>query len=415
MKHLFLVLLLISTLSWGIGAEANISNVVYEDARTCSKDRLYFETGLKKMPDFMKKLRPKQPEAELPLECMVHTQKNFMSSAQKGKSRFFAACQGPNASPVRGSKIHCLTEEYMNSVYNAFVDVTDCLNLPQKDLYIKLSHESGFHINTFGGNGDTGIGQMTGVAITEVVRSMQRTAYPAEFKESKKSSCQRILQTSTTMQKVNPDIEQRCNLIHVPESPYRNMMYAGLYNRTLMMAIAGISYVGGRDVIIQADGSQVEIKEGQDFEPAGYIGKYQMKKNLKLLGIEKPDMHALVRALVMLGYNTGPGKASEYFSVYLKKRLAQKAKLKSSDVDFLVTDFVKNWQKHTLAYMRTKSANATLSAGRKNGHMKSLPEFLMVIQESGAPGYLSYIAEKHKAMIETMGDKRCVSDKYLHL
>ena len=59
----------------------------------------------------------------------------------------------------------CVTEEYSTAVYNAFVDVTQCLNIPQKELLPKFFNESGMHINAFGGGKDAGVGQLTEAAI----------------------------------------------------------------------------------------------------------------------------------------------------------------------------------------------------------------------------------------------------------
>ena len=102
-------------------------------------------------------------------------------------------------------------------------------------------------------------------------------------------------------------------------------------------------------------------------------------------------------------------------SVYLKKRLQAKKWLTPADVDFLSTDFMKNWQK--IVGGRAKKASKlppALASARKIAYTKSLPEFLMIIQDSGSPGYLSKVALKHKELLQQMGDERCVSPNFIH-
>ena len=374
------------------------------------------------MPESMREVREFFPEAQVGRECIALVMRSFLSSGQKFKSQSFAKCPNSKGRPVRGVKIHCMTEPYVNTVYNSLVDVSDCLNIPQADLIAKLSNESGLHMNTFGSKGDAGIGQLTASAIDAALepywleggRISVREYYIENMRNSTKDSCRRVMQNPSAYEKITSVVGQRCNLINTPENPLRNLLYTGMYYRILKHHVAGIKYINGNDIISNSDGL-TPLPEDKDFKAGGLIEKFEIRKNLIALGIKNPDMHAVERAIVMLGYNAGPAKAAEYFSVYLKKRLQNKKWLSETDVDFLSTDFMKTWQK-MVGGMAKKASNqsAALAKARKTAHTKSLPEFLMIIQNSGSPGYLSKVALKHKELLEQMGDERCVSPNFIH-
>lgn len=212
---------------------------------------------------------------------------------------------------------------------------------------------------------------------------------------------------------INSDVTKRCNLINPPENPYRNLLYTGIYYRNLLHTVAGVRYVAGKDFIETSKGLE-EVHPNESFEPGGRLGQHGTIKKLQSLGLSKPDVHAVVRAMVMLSYNAGPGKAPEYFNTYLDKRIREKRMLKPTDVDFLVTDFFEKWSKITGGRAKKNPVGGALGEARRVGHTKSLPEYLMVIQDSGAAGYITRVAEKHKELIKLMGDDRCVSDNFIH-
>jgi hypothetical protein len=410
--------------------------IAYEDDRVCTPDRRYFEKPFALMPNWIKEERKPFPEAQFGRECVALVQKTFLSSAQKVKSQLFTTCGNTvswkkngklvtaiSNEPRRGNKIACVTKDYVNSVYNAFVDVSDCLNIPQHDLLAKLYNESGLHLNTYGPNGDTGLGQLTEPAINSILQPYYREGgritvrdyFLAQVGRSDKASCQRIINYPAAFQKVDTAKSNRCSLIQPPENPYRNMLYTGLFYRASLSHIADIKYIAGKDYLKLANGELQEVVPGKDFEPGGLIAEYEIKSMLKQLGLKNPDMHAVVRALVTLGYNAGPGKAPIYLKVYLKKRLAAKKYLKPGDVDFLLTDFIRTTSKLVgpIAKEDKKVKPAVLSA-RQSAYLKSIPEFFMLVQDSGAPGYLSRVAEKHKELQRLMGNDKCVSKDFIH-
>ena len=396
-------------------------SVSYEDEKTCGPDRNYYSAALKKMPDFMREVRDNFIEAQVGRECVAYIMRTFLSSAQKAKSSSFVRCSTVKVPPVRGNKIHCVTEPYVNSVYNALVDVSDCLNINQADLLAKLANESGLHINAFGKFGDTGIGQLTGDAISTALQPYWLVGgrvklidyFTNEMALSNKPSCKRILSIPANYQKVSLDLSTRCSLMSPPENPYRNMLYTGLYYRASLHQIAGVKYVAGDDVVDNKDGVSA-MPADKDFKPGGLLEDFEIRKNLIALGLKDPDMKAVERAVVMLGYNAGPGTAANYLNIYLKKRVQNKVMLKETDVNFLTTDFLSKWQKSISLLITKKKVSAELAAARKTAHTKSFPEFLVLMQNAGAPGYLSRVAVKHKELLEKMGDERCVTPNFIH-
>jgi hypothetical protein len=430
-------------------AEFASATLEYETENTCSEDRLYLLPGFADMPDWMKEERDPFPEAQFSRDCALLAMKVISSAAQKKKSYLFTKCSvktpitqesqrkvkgkwiktskiigyaesdvmSPEGEPTRGYKAPCMTKEYVNSIYNAFVDTSECFNMHQTDLLSKLFNESGLHVNIYGGLGhDAGIGQLTGTAINSVLekywleggKTTVLDYYKAEIEKTGKNSCHRLLLFPPAFERINPSSTNRCSLISTPENPYRNLVYTAMFYRTMLHGIAGIKYQYGKDYVETPRGLQ-EVLPGENFEPGGWLAKYEIKKNLKRLGIKNPDMSAVTRSMVMLGYNAGPHKAVSYLDTYLRNRLKGKKPLylKSKDLDFTLTDFLKS--------LKPVVANGgdALARARKTAHLKSLPEFLMLVQESGTPGYISRVAEWRKYLITYMGDNRCVSNYFI--
>ncbi len=486
--------------------------VAYEDDLSCTEDRKYLQPAIEEMrfqnPWIAEERKP-FPEAAFGRECLVLVMKYAYSSAQLQKSSAFTSCVNvkeirepdkrikdpktgkmiikkgrileidytqvrSSGAPERGRKAPCVTRDYANSVYNAFVDASDCFNMHQKDLLAKLMNESGMHINAYGAGDDTGIGQLTGEAIRAGFepyfqsgsRTTVREYLLREAGKSNKKSCQRILDFPAAYEKIDSSTTNRCSLMMPPENPYRNMVYTAVFYRSLLNELAGIRYIGGKDFVDGPLGMQ-EVVPGTDFDPGGWIKRLNMKRNIKILlelgvrqektreieqdlakkkvnkklwaniikkelpkameevTIPEPDMHALTRALVILGYNSGPAAAAKVFDAYLKKRVETKRGLKPSELDFLVTDFrnkkipaMGNKTLNQVAFAAVQSdasAKAYMENLRRTAYTKSLPEFLLIHQDQGFPGYLTVVGEKHKALEKQMGNKSCVSETFIKL
>lgn len=506
--------------------------IAYDDDLNCAIDRMYLQPAIEKMNyDFpwVTAERKPFPEAAFPRECAVFVMKFANSGAQLYSTPAFTNCidvkeirdpdknvwnprtkkietkpgkltgmdymdqrawgrpnQGADYDEIKeareqgiklkttGRKMPCVTKQYANSVYNAFVDVSDCFNLHQKDLLAKLMNESGLHINIYGPNHDTGLGQLTGEAIRAGFEPYYQSGGPRttvreyllkQAQESNKASCRRILNFPQAIDKIDSQTANRCSLMMPSENPYRNMFYTAIFYRTLLNQIAGIRYVAGKDKVETPAGLE-EVVPDKNFVPGGVIKKFEMREHLKALfelqirqektkeieagltkkKIEKakwksiiakelpkemakvtvpePDMHGLTRALVILAYNAGPTEAAGLFNVYLKKRLELKRGLKPSDINFLDTAF----RSKKISAMGNKTflevyrlakekqdpaAIAYIEKARATSFTKSLPEFLMLNQTAGTPAYLTIVAQKHKELIQYMGNKLCVSDNFI--
>lgn len=398
-------------------SEAN--TIELEDTDKCSKDRLYFQTSLKKIDPLFLKRRSEKDGGEFPMSCVGYVMRKFIDASSR-TSRFYSYCSKPVGAPVRNRKTHCVNEEYASSVYNSYIDVMDCLDIPQKDLLPKLYNESGFHINTLGGGLDAGVGQLTGPAIASVQQlavfdGKNKTwleMFKEEINKSDKPSCQRIAKISSLFNRVSINSDQRCVLISVPENPLKNILYTGIFYHYMLRSQTGSRYFQGYTYFPKGDTYTRLDHKAKDLEMSGFFLEYKIKERIKELGIEQPNMQALKQMMITLGYNTGMSTAFIYLNQYLKARKANKLKLRETDFDF---------QKHFYAKLLRKSSNAEdekqrlkdLNNSKSAPFRLPFPIFLRMVQKSGAPGYLSHVSQKLIQLDKEMGEGVCTTQNFL--
>lgn len=126
----------------------------FETYETCKSERNYFQETFSqlKTQDVWKpylETRSASKEAQIPRECVTYVMRGFLSSGNE-PSESFASCPDNVGLPRQGQNKACVTEDYVNIVYNSFVDVADCMGLSQKMMVPKFMNESGMHINSFG-------------------------------------------------------------------------------------------------------------------------------------------------------------------------------------------------------------------------------------------------------------------------
>jgi hypothetical protein len=405
-----------------------------KDAKVCPAGRLYYEKLLtspansKALKALMSSATPENPVFSK--KCILHV----MNRAGLGRSNL-AICSKAVGGVTRGGAKPCVTENLVNTTYNAYVDVMDCLNINPKFLFPKISQESGFLINAFGAGRDGGIGQFTQAAIEETNKVYDDYLKQMEIAAYSKASCARIMQYKSLLKKANHSSAQRCSMIGVPENPLRNIVYVGVFNRMQMDRFSGIKYNAGQD-LIDRNGQYTPVTntEKDEFEGIAKANKY--KESLEELGIKNPNMHFFKEMLTLAGYNMGSPTAIRLFSKYLELRKAAKKPLTDDDFDFnreRLKDDVDGDQKKRSAIDIAKSYIMSSFIGKKDSaavrriklnkrkqlpkvwataYLKSFPEFLTLRANSydgkqitryqiyGAPGYVSYIAEKNRNMRE---------------
>tara|TARA_B110001454_G_scaffold171291_1_gene162000 strand:- start:28387 stop:29937 length:1551 start_codon:yes stop_codon:yes gene_type:complete len=398
------------------------NRVELEDANKCSKDRLYFQTSLKKIDPLFLKARTEKEDGQFPMACVGYIMRKFLDASTR-PSRFYSYCSRPVGQPVRPKKTHCVTEEYVTSVYNSYVDVLDCLDVPQRDLIPKLYNESGFHINTLGSGMDAGVGQLTGPAISSVqqlaVFDGRNMTWLENFKEevgkSSKPSCQRIAKIPGLFSKISVDSSQRCGLIAAPENPLKNVLYMGIFYHYMLRSQTGARFYKGYTYLPKGDKGEELVAmdyKSKDVELSGYFAEYRVKSRIQALGIEKPNMQALRQMMITLGYNSGMGSAFIFLDRYLKAREQRKLKLQESDFDFqkyFYSNYAKKLKDPKEEAQRLKYMKIIRSAPYKT----PFPIFLRVMQRTGTPGYLSAVSNKLLQLDQEMGEGICTTPGFL--
>lgn len=499
------------------------SKGAFETAEQCGPERNYFANDLKKMSAVYagNRSRAQLGNSNPPKECVSFIMQNFIPL--NSKSGAISMCRGAKgellASPTKGAdglgfQPPCTTEPYVNSVYNALVDVGDCLNIPVKELLPKLYNESGLHVNTLGGGFDAGVGQLTVSALKEVFVRYNMDAkqpstldwYMKEIAKSNKESCKRIVAEKSAYALEVPtgkklclvgesegadcytpwSSSNRCVVMTVPSSPLRNVLFTGIFYRSMLKNATGLSYSAGNDII-----NGRIYREGEELN--GYMGKGNYVERLRALGATHANLNVIKQILVSLGFNAGIQSGKIYLDNYIKQREEKKKYIKNEDIDFqnistgkwaIVTNLPTFWRglgsedaaefdkaltslevlrelgvdvvkaqkmykdlrPHVQKEVKAINGNAKLSEDDKQKKINelkvkydkyrhpllkavfaksdelTLPEYMRIAHAyaiitnpnaGGAPGYLSFVAAKHKQLEKEMGVKVCTADQYL--
>ena len=400
---------------------AEEGTIQLETEKSCSKDRLYYQDEFKNISDVYKLKRDQFPEAQFPPACVAYIMRSWDAYDQEQKE--ISECKNEQSMPVRGKKLACVTSEYAYSTYNAFVDVMDCLDIPQRELLPKIWNESYFHVNTYGGGDDAGVGQLTNDAITEVTKKkyadMDLTEidfYKKEMAKSNKASCQRILAEPTATQVTSSDFSVRCGLMMPASSPLRNIFYTGVFYRVIAERMTGVYYRAGKEVVRTGQGF-VEVDEKANTPLGGLVEKYQFKEKMETLGIENPNMNYIKQVLMTLAFNAGTRTAVSLFDDYLKARIANNMKLTDKDLDFINADSAAEIALIKSPKDEDEEAKAIrlkkLDAAREVSYMKPIANFARLMQVKGSPGYVSKVGYRGTKLNKEVGDNICTQPSFL--
>ena len=197
-----------------VGAVTEINaKATFQSCTAPSKN--YFQKKLLSLNPTFTIRNEQQWTKKIPIQCIQVAMEQFPGH--------YATCTN-GARQSEGVKRPCLTEEYVNFVYNAYHDVKDCFNLDPKRSFLQIYVESGFHINAFnrGGN-DAGIGQFTKAGIDHVGHSLINRVHQL-VSESSNPSCERIASLMGSLAPDASEIKNRCSMLTVPENPYRSLV-----------------------------------------------------------------------------------------------------------------------------------------------------------------------------------------------
>ncbi|UOF01435.1 hypothetical protein [Bdellovibrio reynosensis] len=348
------------------------SKGTYESRQQCGPERLYLENDLAKISPVFLNTRRQLDANHPPQQCVSFIMQNLVPLS--ARSGLFSQCRDANGasieSPTKGADgggyyPPCVTEPYVNSVYNALMDVGDCLNIPVKEFLPKLFNESGLHVNALGGGFDGGVGQLTKSALEAVYmhhdgepeNSSSLNWYINEISKSTKDSCKRIVAAKTSYEiefPVDPNTKQkkvfcfpredaannchkpwsaahRCSVMAIPQNPLRNVLFTGVFYKSMLRSATGMGFSKGVDIL-----SGKPFKVGDDYK--GYIGDGKYVARFRTLGASRADNEVVRQIIVSLGFNGGIKSGKIFLDNYLKQREAKKIALKDSDIDFVNTD-----------------------------------------------------------------------------
>jgi hypothetical protein len=359
---------------------ASVSRV-FESLKSCRPERHYLEASIAKANPILLAADP-PPMAELSRECVFSGMKNFVAAAAKETAPEFSKCPDPSGEPVRRAMKPCLTDNYVNVTHSSLIYVADCMGYPQKELFAKLTHESGLHINAYSGTGAGGIGQFTAVAIRDVNQSFE--AEKKKVLSSKKASCRAIADQVAKMKPLPSSKKNRCELIAPPTNPLQSLMYSVISSRNNERVAENV------------------LKKGY-WQKNPESGRLEMitpplekKLSEKGLTLDKVQFQKMKSALAIIAYNGGAKTAA----VLLNDYLDDKASVTRRDFAFYSSD--------ANPYRKGKNKNAS-------GASMTFPEYAVVAQSVGEGGYLSKIALDMKQIEKERGVGKCAPANYIDI
>ena len=339
---------------------------------------------------------------EFPLECIRFSlEKSFSSIPVGTKSDYFVKCSTEKSEPQRGQVRPRYSEYEIKELHQAFVAITDCLNVEPQLIFPKLMMESGFHVQIQSPGGDAGIGQLTAKAIGDVDSNL--AIYKKMIYESTKPSCRWIrARTQSRASFWQPSLgKSKCTVMARQNNPLKNLLYTVIFHKLNQ----------------------------------GYVNTKFEEKNIAGLlqeaGYPGTDFTSIKRILVALGYNTGGSTAVRNLQDYLFSRIdfIQRKKLEfnidpkmvgyvtASDFDFTVGLKSFNDRKAELKMaLQLQNPNLTdieLDAGvqrlLRNTSISqySFPEWLKVWQSHGGPGYVSNLVGFSQRLDQKFGPGLC--------
>ncbi len=330
-------------------------------------------------------------------------------------SNLFVTCKSQSDEPTRGQKRPNYSESEIKNISDTFEAVSDCLEINPQWFFPKLMLESGFHPQIQNPGGDAGIGQLTSAAISDVDQVIM--SYKRKIFASHRKSCQWIKDQSLKQTNFWKSIygKSKCYLLEKKSNPLRNMLYSGIFQKL-------------NEKYVSAEFEKKKISKL--LQQASYIGQ---------------DHTKIKKILLALGYNTGGAvavrnleqflssridyirrKSQEYDSVMLTKlpysdRAAKLSYVTNSDFDF-TNKLASFFNKKNIFRIQIQQKNPKLTDAQievelhrylKNVSVSlySFPEWLLVWQSHGGPGYVSGLAKIAQDVENKFGADVCTNSK----
>lgn len=404
-------------------------NFQFEDFAKCDKKRQYLEKDLDKLPAVYKNERARSP-GDFPRVCMTYIMRKNFEGVESITTNALSVCKKADGKPVHGNYPACVTEKYVNATYNYFTDVTACLGIPQRDFLPKLYLESGLHVNSINTKlYDGGLAQLTGPAIEYAKKEF--SSMKKDVAASTTEACMRLAPYVKDLKPAESDTAHRCQLMTVPANPLLSIITMAAKIRQDTRAI----------------NNYMERPE------------YNIIPRLEKLGL-KPgdyDREQLMQMMIALGYNAGAKSAVVGLANYLSAIEASGRKLTKADFDVggesLIYSSVKGenaeltrapsndderWASRVAKFKERVAALPTLrvpfkptvkevklkdAKGKLYDSYKlefkpselSYSAYMQIYQQSGAAGYLNFVARKADELNSQFKAGTCVPESYLAL
>lgn len=309
-------------------------------------------------------------------------------SEYKQDPRLFSKCDlDVNGTPERYGHKACVTEGYVNLIYNSLVDVADCLDVPAKFIAPKLSNESGLHVNAFGLVNDGGIGQFTDQALADVAQNYDN--YKGKITGSEKESCKRLRSIAGVVPASGKDIlfsdANRCHAISTPPNPLRSLVYYGIFYHSTKRNAAGAFNKSGDSKDPNFKGTAALMKEA---------------------GISDFDAEKIKEMLFVMAYNSGPGRPAVFFREWLKYRIETLKKYPITKADFNM----EYWPERS--HFKEKFGAARVTAMNKKGKPLTLAEYLFAYKDSV---YIAAVKAQARVLDKGLGEGTCTESNFLEL
>ncbi|KYG67925.1 hypothetical protein AZI87_01225 [Bdellovibrio bacteriovorus] len=306
----------------------------------------------------------------------------------KHDPHLFSKCDNdPEGKPERYGHKACVTEDYVNLVYNSLIDVADCLDVPAKFIAPKLSNESGLHVNAFGLVNDGGIGQFTDQALVDVQQNYPN--FKGRITNSEKESCKRLMKIPGAVPKNAEDIKaddaNRCHAISSPPNPLRSLVYYGIFYHATKR---------------NANNAFARSKDNKD---PNFKGAEQLMKDA---GIDSFDKETIKEMLFVMAYNSGPGRPAMFFREWLKYRIATLKKYPITKADFDMNYWYEPGQG------KFKAGEARAKAISKGGKPLTLAQYLFAYKDSI---YIPAVKAQARVLDKGLGAGTCTEQKFLEL
>lgn len=369
----------------------------YEDLLACDKSRMFYENRIGIYPVLNDLVKERAPASEnFARECVISSMRDF----QVPKLNFASCAHSEMGAPQTPGGKPCVTPALVNLTYNAYVDATECLNLNPKHMMAKIDFESGFFLNSFGVNKESGVGQLTEVAVQEVNRHYDFYLSEIEKAAATKPSCANLIKNKSLLSKAPTGPEERCSLIGLPENPLRNIFYMALLHRINVDALSGIKYIAGKDYL-PAGETAVPVQNNSQDQFAGLFKTYRIKERLEAVGLRQVNQHAFKDMLGTLGYHVGIETAVKILSQYLDERKKHELNLTAEDFNFQsgakaldVDGQLKDAVEVAASYVLSSVVNSKDSADDKKWKAKRRKEFPLKWAKAYTESFPVYLAFK---------------------